>query len=362
MTKRTITPLQAYMMLILVIGVNNHVILLPFLLETAKRDSWMAVVIMIIPALLWALLWYGMIKRSDRLPILHWIRMRYGTFAAMIVALPVLLLLLASIFVSLRDTAMWTHVSYLPLTPLSVIGATFLLLCVLAAMAGIESIAIISGIFLPGVVLLGYFVMLTNFQFKDYSLLTPLFTHGIGPTMQALPYLGEATGELMLLLFIQHHVKGPIRLLPLLSVVLILSGLTIGPLMGSISLFGPFESAHLRYPAFEQWRMVMIGKFISHLDFLSIYQWLSGAFIRISLMLFILSDIIPLKQRRYRNGILIAAAALIMGVSLLELSDMEFMQLLKQVYYPSLFAIWILLTALIALFAFLPAAKKEVTS
>ncbi|MDF2958650.1 MAG: Spore germination protein [Paenibacillus sp.] len=323
----------------------------------------MVVLIMLVPAFLWAVVWYGIMKKTGRQqPVITWIRKRFGKTAAVMVSVPILLYLFASIFVSLRDTVMWTHITYLPMTPLWVITFSFVLLCFFAAAAGIEAIAITSGILLPFVVLLGYFVMTANFQFKDYTLLTPLFTHGIKPALQAMPYMGEAIGELMLLLFIQHHVKTEIKLLSLLTMTLVLAGLTIGPLMGAIALFGPFEAAHMRYPAFEQWRMVAIGKFISHLDFFSIYQWLSGTFIRISFMLFIIADIIPFKQRRNRIRLLVVVGVLMMALNMIHLSDMEFMQLLKHIFYPGALAIWLLLTTVIGILALIRKNGKVKTS
>ncbi|MFE5318203.1 endospore germination permease [Paenibacillus sp. NPDC056579] len=358
MAKRPISVLQVFMMLMLVIGENNHVLLLPFLLETAKRDSWMVVIIMIIPAFLWTAVWNGILKKTDsHLSITCWIQRRYGKMASITVAIPILLFLLVSIFASIRDTAMWTHTTYLPLTPIWVTVLSFVILCFFAAAAGIEAIAICAGILLPFVVVLGFFVMTANVQNKDYSFLTPLFTHGMSPTLHAMPYMGEAIGELMLLLFFRHHVKTDIRLIPFLVLTFILLGLTIGPLMGAIAMFGPFEAAHIRYPAFEQWRMVSIGKFISHLDFFSVYQWMSGAFIRVSLMLFLVADIISFKQRRNRIRFLAVVAGIMVLVNLIPLSDMVFMRLLKQVFYPGALAVWLFLTVVIGILVL--AGRKE---
>src|SRR5690606_24260680 len=109
----------------------------------------------------------------------------------------------------------------------------------------------------PVVMLLGYFVMSANFQFKDYSRLFPLFTHGYMPAGSAALYTLSGITELVLLLFVQRQLSTAMRRRGILLVTLSLIGLTVGPLMGSIALFGPFESTELRYPAFEQWRMVV---------------------------------------------------------------------------------------------------------
>ena len=47
----------------------------------------------------------------------------------------------------------------------------------------------------------------------------------------------------------------------------ILVGLTLGPLIGAITEFGPNEATKQRYPAYEEWGLVTIGRYIEHLDF-----------------------------------------------------------------------------------------------
>ena len=80
----------------------------------------------------------------------------------------------------------------------------------------------------------------------------------------------------------------------------LLLGLTIGPLMGALTEFGPIEAATQRYPAFEEWRLAKIGRYFEHVDFLSIYQWLTGAFVRIGFLLFVTIELLGLAQQKKR--------------------------------------------------------------
>jgi spore germination protein (amino acid permease) len=253
----------------------------------------------------------------------------------------------------------WTSVSYLPNTPISVITLSFLLLCFFGAKAGIRQIAICAGILLPIVMVLGLFVGITNLQFKHYSLLLPILTHGYGPTLHATLISCGGLFEIMLILYIRHYVSTAIRLPGLLFVLLIVGGLTIGVLTGAISLFGPFAAADFRYPAFEQWRLVAIGKYISHLDFLSIYQWLSGAFIRVSLMLFLIPDVLRARTERERTVILLLFSVLLFGLSLLPISDLKYFNQLKSWYFLVSLGASLLLTLLPLGLSWLPDKRKE---
>jgi spore germination protein (amino acid permease) len=231
--------------------------------------------------------------------------------------------------------------------------------CFLAARAGLRSIAITSGILLPGVVFLGFLVMGANLQYKDYTLLTPLFTHGYKPMLKSMILTCGASFELILIVFLQHHVATRIRLSALLVFSLCLVGLTIGPLTGSIAIFGPFEAADLRYPAFEQWRMVTMGKYISHLDFLSIYQWTSGACVRMSLMLFLMIDVIGVEKQRNRTMILSGISLFLLLLSIIPVNDNWLITQIETWYYPLMLGLGIfLLFALLVLSILSPKLRR----
>ncbi|HDR7613814.1 TPA: spore gernimation protein, partial [Bacillus mycoides] len=53
MTKKTITFFQVSMILIGSIGIINHVIMIPMLLDTSGRDSWISIILVSIIYLIW---------------------------------------------------------------------------------------------------------------------------------------------------------------------------------------------------------------------------------------------------------------------------------------------------------------------
>ncbi|MGO4271016.1 GerAB/ArcD/ProY family transporter [Paenibacillus sp. TAF58] len=247
----------------------------------------------------------------------------------------------------------------LPRTPPFMIALVFIIFCFFAARSGLRAIAITSGILLPVVVILGYFVMGANFQYKDYSLLTPLFTHGYGPTLTSIMLTCSASFELLVIVFLQHHVDTRIRLSALFILSACVIGLTIGPLTGSIAIFGPFEAADLRYPAFEQWRMVTLGKYISHLDFLSIFQWISGACVRTSMLMFLCVDVFGIQKKRTRTLILLGISLLFLAVSMYPVTDNQMVHMIQDSYYPIMFGIGISLLLILLVMSILPGRRKE---
>lgn len=357
-SNKKISVTMLYMTMMLTIGISNHVLLLPVLLQHAKRDAWVGASAAFAPLIVWICMLYVIIRKTEGRPLMKWLGESYGKTARFLVTAVAVICVFAAATVSLSDTVTWTNVSYLPLTPKFAIVLVLALMCFFAAKAGVRAIAITSGLLLPGVVLLGYFVAVANLQYKNYSLLTPLFTQGYKPALEAMAFTCGSGFELVFILFLQQHVSKAVRMKGLMALGLILVGLTVGPLTGSIVLFGPFEAAEQRYPAFEQWRMVTMGKFISHLDFLSIYQWISGAFVRVSLMLFLIPDLMGVKNAKRRLYVLVASSVILIGFVLLPISDLKLLDAIAKWYYPGITAVNGLLVPVLLVLVLL-SRKKE---
>ncbi|MFC0212870.1 endospore germination permease [Paenibacillus chartarius] len=330
-----IGTIPSFCIIALAVGLMNHVMVIPSLLQEAKRDAWLSVLSMIVPYTIWALLLYYIMKKTHQQQIVIWLRENYGTMASIVFRIFFITYLFLIVVLTVKDTTVWTHASYLPRTPQLVLSASLVVLCGFAAQSGLRPLAIASGILLPFVVIFGDFVMSANLPKKNYTLLTPIMEYGAGPVLKGCVYVGGGLAELIIILLFQHRIKSNIRpwSLCLLGIFLIL--LVFGPVTGAIAEFGPFEASKLRYPAYEEWRLVSIGKYIRHVDFLSIYQWLSGAFVRVSISLLLLIELLP--GSRNKNGKLVWLT--ILGIFILVLvelpiSDMQYARFLKQVYLP----------------------------
>lgn len=330
-----VNNLSAYCAVILGIGLMNHVMVLPPLLQGAKRDAWISVLVTILPYLVWSTALYFLIKRTNQQPLLPWLRQRYGAFVCGLFRWFFIIYLFLINIMTIKETAVWTHASYLPLTPPIVVTATLILLSGFAAHAGIRAIAISSGFLLPFVIVFGDFVMSANLPKKNYSLLTPMMENGIMPVLQGSLYVGGGLSELIVLLLIQHHFRSKVRPWSIWLLAVFLVFLILGPVTGAIAEFGPFEAAELRYPAFEEWRLVSIGKYFRHVDFLSIHQWLSGAYARIALSMFLLVDLLAFSLKKKTRVIwLLMISAVAFILTALPFSDMQYLTFLKQYYLP----------------------------
>ena len=341
-----ITYLQLCFIMMLSTGLLNHVIIIPILLQQAGRDGWLSVIMLMPIVLSWIPLLQRLLKAKGQQALFPWMKERFGPAVAW--SVPGLYLWISA-FVTVKDTVNWTKTSYLPQTPLFVVTLALLILCIFGALAGLRSIAVCSGILLPFVLLFGYFIMFANAKYQDYTLMFPLFEHGYMPAVRGTLYIGAGLAELFLLVLIQHRISKTPRFWGIAALALILGGLTIGPLIGSITNFGIKEAVNIRYPAFEQWRLVTVTKYIEHVDFLSIYQWMSGAFIRISFMLFLIVELLPLHSLYHRLLMCVFSGVTLLIAVNLHLSDMLFFKALELFVLPGTTAGFTLLSLFLAL-------------
>jgi len=342
----TLGVLPLFCILVLGIGLMNHVMVVPPLMAVARRDAWLSVLVAIVPFMAWTTFLYGIMRFTQRQPLLPWLRRHYGRVASGLLRAIFIVYLFFMCIMTLKDTVTWTHNTYLPRTPLFALALSLVLLCVMAAWCGIQAIAVTAGILLPFVILFGDFVMSMNLPVKNYTLLQPILEHGWYPMLCGSLYVGGGLAELIVILLLQQELKRDVSVWKMWLLSLFLVLLVLGPVAGAIAEFGPEEAAKLRYPAFEEWRLVTIGQYIRHVDFLSIFQWLSGAFIRIAVSFLLLADLLTGSpsdslsgsgsKRKQLIWIAVLAAASIVIV-VLPISDMQYVRFMRQIYLPASF-------------------------
>ncbi|WP_074432823.1 GerAB/ArcD/ProY family transporter [Neobacillus jeddahensis] len=200
--------------------------------------------------------------------------------------------MLVNAFITAKDIIYWSQLSYMQGFSSFFLALVLLIFCLFCTESGLFAIGILSSILCPLVILLGYFISFANMKKKHYELLFPLFTDGYIPIAKGFIYTSLPILELFIILFLTPVLQKVVSRKQLFIVGAIIIGLMLGPTIGAIVEFGPDQAATYRYPAYEQWRLISIGRYFSHTDFFAIYQWLSGGVIRISLFVLISSRIL----------------------------------------------------------------------
>ncbi|MGF0470555.1 endospore germination permease [Lysinibacillus fusiformis] len=322
----SISILHVIFLSMTVIGLKNHVTIIPPLLDAAKRDGWLSVLFSGGIIFFWLFLLVYIQKKSKQEPIRDWLTEKVGKVASSTVIYTVAIFLLIIAAFTMVETLQWVNTTFLPQTPVLILLVVYTILCILLVTTSLQTIVIVNVFVLFGVVILGFFVAFTNIQVKDYSLLRPFFEHGFQPILHGMIFPASGFIELLLLLFLQHQFKEQLRWYHFTIILAILIGLTLGPLIGAITEFGPSEAAKQRYPAYEEWGLVTIGRYIEHLDFFSIYQWLTGTFIRVSFLLYIVVDLLKMTGDPKRIWQMIAPPFFIICLPLIMLNESLFLK------------------------------------
>lgn len=254
MSNKPFGIIPAIAMIILSVGLVNHVLIGPLLLSEAKRDAWMAVLAAFVVIIPWTLIpLYGLMKKLERKRFDRWLIEHMPLFFAWLVIAYFLIVLLATASETLIVTSSWTGTTYLPETPTFVVSCVFLGICLYAACSGLRTIAFVSCILLPFVVFLGDFVMTANMPHKEYEYLLPMLEHGVSPVVRGAVLCFTSFSELFTLLMFQHHLQKhkQFKRWHLFVLILFLGLLAAGPVTGAIAEFGPDEAEKMRYPAFR---------------------------------------------------------------------------------------------------------------
>ncbi|WP_158630007.1 endospore germination permease [Cohnella sp. AR92] len=345
-----IGPVPCIMMMLLSIGLMNHVIIAPMILDEAGRDSWIAIILTaaLLPLLLLPL--YATMRSigTQQLPV--WLEERAGRVTKNILIVAFGLLLAAIAISTAFDTVTWGETTYLPNTPPFVTSIVFVALSVSGAILGIHVIAYVSCLLLPVVTVLGFFVSGANTPHKDYSQLLPVMEHGWSPIVNGMVMVAGGFIELTLFTLFQGYVDKPFRKSHLAVTSAIVVILSLGPIIGILTLLGPYEATIQRYPAFVQWRQVQIGKYFEHVDFFAIFQWISGAYIRTACALALIMDLFQIRNR-VKRGILGGAIGLLtVGFTLYPFDDSSGYRLYKE-YVPYMLCAFLALFIVLLLIA-----------
>ncbi|KYG34810.1 endospore germination permease [Alkalihalobacillus trypoxylicola] len=350
---------QTFLILLLSIGLVNHVTIIPLLLQFSNKDSWIAVLLALPFCILWAWLLALLMKKTNSLHFLSWLEQRTGKYVSYPLAIIFITIFFVNGFTTLKEVIEWTKLTYLVNTPKIVTTLTLIIIIFYLLNKGIRTIAIVSGILLPFVILFGFFVTMANLQFKDYGLLQPFFTTSYSDISKTLLYILSTTFETFSILLIQHRLTKRMKTQHFSLLNFFLIGLTLGPLMASIALFG-LHSIDMRYPAYEQWLLVRIGDYISNVDFLSIYQWLSGAFIRTTFSVYLIIELTQYLFQTKKKLVILKGTVLISFLLMIVTPVLSFINIIDfyKVYFKVLFYIYVAVM-IISFFIILTVSKKE---
>jgi spore germination protein KB len=348
-SKGIINMLELFIIFMLMNGLATHVIINPMLLEVSGRDAWISVLLTGVGYLPWCVLLAIFMKRADKQKLQPWLASKTNSFVSWFILIPLYLHLYFIGAETVQHTASFAQANYLPDTPSWMVSITLVIICLICAKSGLRTIAITAGVLLPIVIILGYFVSFSNMQDKDYSLLKPILEKGWDPPIRGMIYAGSGMVELVFVLGLQHRLKVVPKVWHFLIYGILTLYIMLGPIVGAITEFGITEASHQQESPYEQWRLVKIGQMVEHVDFLSEFQWLSGALIRVSIVQYLIVELLAFTNKIKRNVVLYILSITYAAVAFIPINRYIFYDWMLQYYVPVSFYIQFIISMVLIL-------------
>ncbi|MFB4475618.1 MULTISPECIES: GerAB/ArcD/ProY family transporter [Bacillaceae] len=95
------------MIIMLSVGLMNHVIIIPLLLEASNRDAWLVVLLVFVASPVWIGCLNYIIQNMNNQHIKKWLDQHFGKFLSAILVIIYSLLLCLMGFISLKDPLTW---------------------------------------------------------------------------------------------------------------------------------------------------------------------------------------------------------------------------------------------------------------
>ena len=287
--KGKISALQLAMMCYTSIIVTGNLYMPIVGYHFAKRDYWSVPILSSIIGFLIVIVMFKLHNYYPKETIIQYSCSILGKVWGKIIGA---FLLLSMFYLSLH--AFWSYASFvndyfLLNTPKTVILGSLALICAFAARAGVEVIGRLAEIITPLIVILFVAILILLLTDVDLRNLFPIFGHGILPTIKASYFLNNWFSEFMFIGFFlpflvnQKKEKKRVMISVLIVMLTMVSFDVIILLVFGKALEGfsvPFSTA-VQY--------INIADFFTHLESLVMAFWIMGAFIKMAVLLYILS-------------------------------------------------------------------------
>ena len=212
-----------------------------------------------------------------------------GKVVGRIIGALLLLYMILLSFMSFWSYASFVNDYFLPNTPKTVILGSLVLICAFAARGGVEVIGRLAELITPLLVIL--FIIMFSLMLTDVDLrnLFPIFGHGILPTIKASYFSNTWFSEFMLigffLPFLVNQKEG--KKWAMISVLVCHAHIGEYEYHHSFSVWE--GNGWFSVPFSTAVQYINIADFFTHLESLVMAFWIMGAFIKMAVLLYILS-------------------------------------------------------------------------
>ena len=140
----SISILHVIFLSMTVIGLKNHVTIIPPLLDVAKRDGWLSVLFAGGIIFFWLFLLVYIQSKSNQEPIRDWLDSKIGKIGTTIVIYTVAIFLMIIAAFTMVETLQWINTTFLPQTPVIILLFIYVILCILLVTTSLQTLVILN--------------------------------------------------------------------------------------------------------------------------------------------------------------------------------------------------------------------------
>ncbi|MFD2043771.1 endospore germination permease [Ornithinibacillus salinisoli] len=330
-----ISKTQALMLGITSITVTGHLLIIPVIIGYAGRDSWISLLLAIIPAILIGVTVALLSQRYPGCTMVEYSQLILGKWLGKLVVIIFLIYFLHEASLSIRGFGEFYTAAVTPRTPIFVYLIAILMLAVYAVRCGLEVIVRTNQVILVSLIPIGILASILTHKDKDYHNFLPILEDSIRPTLDGTMTLLSVYSSIFVLSMIFSFVKDT-KQLKRYSVItmLILIIMFIGPVTGVVAIYGEERAQGLYFPTFLILRDIQMGA-LQRLDILGILLWSLGSFAKVTLFLYALAlGLAQLFKVEDHKILVIPIAALLSIVSIINSEDLIGIYRFLTDYYP----------------------------
>lgn len=335
MEKISITKIQALMLGITSITVTGHLLFIPVITIYAGRDSWISLLLAIIPAMLIGFTVALLSQRYQGYSMVEYCQIILGKWFGKMVVIIFLFYFFHEATISIRGFGEFYTSAVTPRTPIMVFLIAMLVLAGYAVRCGLEVIARTNQVILVSLIPIGFLASALTHKDKDYRNFLPILEDSFGPVWDGMLPIISLYSSIFVLSMIFPFVNDT-KQLKRYSIItmIILVVMFIGPVTGVVAIYGAERAQGLYFPTFLTLRDIEIGA-LQRLDILGILLWSLGSFSKITLFLYaIVLGIAQLFKLEDHKILVVPVGALVAIVSILNSEDLIGIFRFLKNYYP----------------------------
>lgn len=288
MIKRgTISPRQVFFILTMLLT-GIYILILPrHLVSITGVDGWL---VLLAGGFISAVMLFFINKISRKFPgktVVEFAPLVMGTFWGKFFGGILVIYYTFLAAVSLRIFAEMLKSALLADTPRWVVIVALILLIIWIVQNGLEDIARFTELLAPVILVLLIAALIGDLRYMESIRLRPMFQSPPLALLEGIISALSYFGIIIILLMLYPYVNAPKKLtITSLAALFFAVLVTIGFFLGTVAIFGVYETSRMAWPVIELVKMVRIGEFLERVESLFLSVWLSIAFINVSVLAF----------------------------------------------------------------------------